>query len=473
MAVTPTPIEQFTPQSSVYFCENPKLSNDRSVSVNDMAFMSRDNQSEPPVILCISDDTAHLNNIRRNLSQAGFSVITTRSSADAIDLTLESDIDALLCDYDLPQMDAISLFEQIRLLHGDRTPPTLVISEYEADTISARCTSAGIEGLHVKSGSAESLVNRVTSMIRNDTKRFHVEQVSGRRQLKGGTDPLTNIASKAHFMRRFNAESNAAYRDQSAISLLVLMVDRYERLVDTIGRQKSDNLLARIARLIEGDLRSRDCVARFANHTFTVILPDTPREAAEAVGRRLRRKVAATEFGDLDQPIAATVSVGCTCRPPGTRFTTDELITQAVRSCSAAQALGGDRIVSDTALTGKPLVLLVGDPSWEVDAMATELEKCSVEIRLADSFAVARDILKKVPVAVVVTENTVQKKEAGIHLLSWVRNNYGAVHRILITDKVDATLMEIAVNDAGIHCFIPTPIKKGKLAKVIDSMLFT
>ncbi len=435
--------------------------------------ISKIEEDAPPVVLYVSDDKGYLNTVRRNLGQAGFSVVTTRSPAEAVELATESVFDVVLSDYDLLQMDAVTLFEQIWSFLGKSAPPTLVIMEQNVEALNKRCHSAGIKAHHVKSESAELLIERVTALLRNEKKRDLIAMTASRRRFKGGTDPLTQVATKEHFNRRLKGESIAAYRDQGHLSLLVIAIDDFARIEERNGQIKADGALSQTARLIEGDLRSRDCVARFASHTFAVALPGTKLQSAAAVGRRLRRRLASTEFGDLEQPISLTVSIGVANRPPGTQITPDDLVKQAVQASSASQKMGGDRVVADTALTGSPLVLVLGDPSGEIGVIATKLEDCNVEVRLATSFDEARKLFDQVPVAMVMAEGGMSGNEDGLELLAWVRDRYQAIRRVLISSHVDPELFAKAVNRAAIHHFIPAPYNLGELPKVVDELLFS
>jgi diguanylate cyclase (GGDEF)-like protein len=426
------------------------------------------------VVLYVSDDTAYLNEVRHNLGQAGFSVITARSPAEVKELTSHSEFDAFLSDYNLLQTDALSLFEDIRRIKGESTPPTLIINDYEESVLKQRCENAGTAGLHVKTESHERLIDRILSIIKDQDKRNRIAATIARRHFKGGTDTLTRIANQEHFARRLNGESMASYRDQSFLSLLILEVDRHEKVVEQYGKKKADHAIVQVARLIESELRSRDCVARYADHTFAVILPDTPQHAALAVARRLRRKLGAAEFGNLDQQVALTVSVGVTTRPPGTRKSPKELTDEAMVSAEAAQKMGGDRVMADTALTGSPLILVVCDPQSDVGAIATLLADYErVETRVATSNDEAKRVLSEVPVAMVMSQEGITDRRIGLELLSWVRNRFPAIFRVLISSQVDPVLMVKAVNEASIHYFIPLPSNISKIPAIVEELLFT
>jgi diguanylate cyclase (GGDEF)-like protein len=430
--------------------------------------------TNPPVVLYVSDDTAYLNAVRHNLGQAGFSVVTVKSPAEVVELTQQSDFDALLADYNLIQTDGLTLFSQIKKRKGDATPPTLMLADEAEEVLISRCKAAGTEGLYVKSDSHEDLIDRVLSIIRDPDKRNRVAASIARRHFKGGTDTLTRVATQEHFTRRLNGESMASYRDHSFLSLLMITIDRFERLDEQYGKKMAEHSLAQVARLIESELRSRDCVARFADHTFAVVLPDTNQTAALAVGRRLRRKLAGTELGNLDQPISITVSIGATTRPPGTRKAPKELSDEAWLSSEAALKMGGDRVLADTGLTGAPLVLVVGDPSSEVGPISTVIEDCDkVEMRLATSYEEALKVLSEVPVAMVMSQEGVPGARTGIELLEWVRNKFPAIHRVLIADHVDPSIMVKAVNQAAINYFIPVPSNLSKIGAIIEELLFT
>jgi diguanylate cyclase (GGDEF)-like protein len=253
----------------------------------------------------------------------------------------------------------------------------------------------------------------------------------------------------------------------------MIKVDQYDRIEEKHGKQQAERALAQMARLIESELRSRDCVARYAEHTFAVSLPDTPQIAATAVGRRLRQKLNATEFGNLDHPVSLTVSIGVTTRPPGTRKSPKELCEEALRSAAAAVKMGGDRVVADTKLTGAPLVLIIGDPSRDVGAVARLLDDNEkIEMRFVTSYNEADKVLGEVPVAMVMAEQNIPGARTGLDLLEWVRNKFPAIFRVLISDTADPVLMTKAVNNAAINYFLSVPINVGKVQSAVEGLLF-
>jgi len=427
-------------------------------------------QDDLPVVLCVSEDKAFLNTARVSLGHAGFVAVATNSTTEALELVGETRFDAVICDYDTSLIDGIAFYEQLGNRLDTEPPPTLIACDHYAPPLLARCLQAGTVGLHAKSEPSETLIERVISIIRDDAKRLLVEHSAARRVVRGGVDPLTRIASKEHLIRRLSAESVASYREGNDLALLVFEIDRYERIDDRFGRQKAENLLAQVALLVEGELRSRDCVGRFDDHSFGVVLPESGVDAAAAVGRRLRATIAASELGDLDHPIAVTISVGAACRRSGMRASPEEMISLAEKSCRAAVQMGGDRLVADALLTGMPLALVVAQASVAADRLVAELERCNVEARLAEDAEQAIGILETLPAALIMAVHPQQT--TGKDILVWARDRQPGARRVLVAPEASGDLLAYAVNRAAIHYFLSVPWQPGSIDEMVDRLLF-
>ncbi|MBW2278858.1 MAG: diguanylate cyclase, partial [Deltaproteobacteria bacterium] len=355
-------------------------------------------------------------------------------------------------------------------LRSDETPPTLIVGDHYSAPLLARCMQVGTAGLHSKTDAIESLIERVIAIIRDDAKRARVEESASKRVAPGGVDPLTRIGSKEHFFRRLSAESVASYREGNNLSLLIFEVDRYERIVDRNSRQKAESLLAQVALLVEGELRSRDCVARYSDYSFGVVLPESAADAAAAVGRRLRATIAASEFGDLDHPIAVTISVGAACRRSGMRASPDEMTSLAVKNCAAATQMGGDRLVADALLTGMPLALVIAEASETASQLVADLERCNVEARLVHDTEQAIGTLDTLPAALIVAVHP--QPGSGKDILVWARDRQPAARRVLVSATSGEELLGYAVNRAGVHYFLAAPWPPGSVDEMVDRLLF-
>lgn len=425
-----------------------------------------------PTALCISEDKAFLNNIRSYLGKTGFIAIITSNPTEALVLAEDNKLDVIICDYELSQIDGISLFEKIQAHNGeDNTPPTLIMTEKYAAPLLSRCVTAGAAGLQAKSEPIDVIIERVISLLEDTVLRNHLELSVSKRATQGGIDLLTRIASRKHFSRRFSAESVASYRDRNAISLLMLSIDRYDSQEERHGKQQVEGVLANTAKIIEGELRSRDCVGRYSDHTFSIVLPETTVDAAQAVADRLRRILGSTEFGNLDNPIQISISAGVSTRPTGVRASPSEMITQALRSCTAAIELGGNRVVADKKLSGQPIALIVGENNPFNAKISSQLEMNNIEIRNAKTIDEAKQLLQSVPTKIILLLHNGDDITT-LDFLKWARDKYPKAKRMYANPAPSPKQLQIAINKAGIHFYLADNWEQSELSEFVHNTIF-
>jgi diguanylate cyclase (GGDEF)-like protein len=102
-------------------------------------------------------------------------------------------------------------------------------------------------------------------------------------------DVLTGLPNRRLFQDRLASALERARRAETQTALLVLDLDRFKQVNDTMGHHVGDLLLQEVAKLFSGRVRKSDTVARTGGDEFTVIL-EAPTSAADAihVGRSLQ-----------------------------------------------------------------------------------------------------------------------------------------------------------------------------------------
>lgn len=311
-------------------------------------------KTPPPVLLYASDDKTSLSIVRRIFWQIGFSVVTTASTMEAITLVCESEIDLLMADYDLPRTNAITFADQLKRRLGDLVPPLVVLADSDGEDIKEGCLRAGAAAVFPKSGPIEAVLKAAVGLVRDPEKRKQVALYSSADPLPRGIDDLTGVPNRRQFIRKLHAESLASYRDQTPCSIIIVWIDNYDRMTDSQGKHRAENAIIQVARLIEGELRSRDSLGRFDEHVFALVLPDTTLAGAISVGQRLRTKLSSTEFGDIDVPVSLTVSVAVTQRPPAAYVSPLKLIDRGLQLAGEATANGGDSVAVDEEISLHP-----------------------------------------------------------------------------------------------------------------------
>jgi len=84
-------------------------------------------------------------------------------------------------------------------------------------------------------------------------------------------DPLTGLANRAHFDDRLAAALERTRDEDSALALVLIDLDQFKTVNDSLGHQAGDELLRRLAPRLEGAARPSDLVARLGGDEFVVL----------------------------------------------------------------------------------------------------------------------------------------------------------------------------------------------------------
>lgn len=126
------------------------------------------------------------------------------------------------------------------------------------------------------------------------------------------TDNLTTLGNRPAFIR--SLDERFARDSASPICLLLVDIDNFKRINDSLGHQTGDKLLISLARRLRNSLNSGGSLARFASNEFAVLLDDTTLEDGQRVAQQLLRTLDKPMFVD-NQLINVTASVGLACAP--------------------------------------------------------------------------------------------------------------------------------------------------------------
>src|SRR6266511_4032856 len=104
-------------------------------------------------------------------------------------------------------------------------------------------------------------------------------------------DPLTGLPNRELFADRVGQAIRIADRELRPAALLLLDLDRFKDVNDTLGHHHGDQLLCEVGQRLSGTLRESDTVARLGGDEFAVLLPGVTAEGASAVAEKLRARL--------------------------------------------------------------------------------------------------------------------------------------------------------------------------------------
>lgn len=123
-------------------------------------------------------------------------------------------------------------------------------------------------------------------------------------------DSLTGINNRAALDKSLEREVELAHRHDNTLSMLILDVDHFKRINDTLGHSAGDAVLKTLVTCISETMRNSDMIFRYGGEEFALLLSGTDMDGARQVGERLRTAVAAYPFVYNRKELDLTVSIG-------------------------------------------------------------------------------------------------------------------------------------------------------------------
>ncbi len=197
--------------------------------------------------------------------------------------------------------------------------------------------------LRARTRELEELVRRRTRELAE--KAAELERLAA-------TDELTGLCNRRRFLETLRAELRRLWRapPSARLSLLLLDLDGFKDVNDSLGHAAGDAVLVAVARALTDAVRASDTVARIGGDEFAVILPMTDRAGALVVARKVVRAVREAGVVFEGGRIDVTASVGLAVVAPTAAFSEAEvtrLLQRADVALYAAKRRGGDVFLDD------------------------------------------------------------------------------------------------------------------------------
>jgi len=158
------------------------------------------------------------------------------------------------------------------------------------------------------------------------------------------TDELTGVANRRSFMEALGIEFERLRRHPTLqCSVLAIDLDHFKHVNDTWGHAAGDAVLQHVAQVVSGHTRLGDVLGRTGGEEFTVLLPDTTVDEAEALAERLRLQVSMDPLQFTGGAISVTLSIGIAVLTASDAHA-DAALARADRALYDAKAVGRNAV---------------------------------------------------------------------------------------------------------------------------------
>ena len=316
--------------------------------------------ASPCRLLLIEDDPDQQELVVETLEEqfAAGCVTVAGTCAEAREADLPS-FDLILCDVNLPDGNGLELLAHLR----GRTAAPIVMLTGENDTAFAReAIRGGATDYVVKAGAylmtmpllveknlAAGMLARERAVaeasLRDEATRLQTELSDA--EQRASTDAMTGCYNRRAFERIFAQLFAQSYRNGDDLTCVMIDLDKFKQVNDTLGHAVGDELIRTAARSIQGNLRQMDVACRYGGDEFILLLPRTDCALASAVANRIR-----LDYGNASaqllkgEPRSMSIGVGSrlTATPPPAN--PEQLMEAADRALYQAKENGRNQIAA-------------------------------------------------------------------------------------------------------------------------------
>jgi diguanylate cyclase (GGDEF)-like protein len=212
--------------------------------------------------------------------------------------------------------------------------PIVMLTDHKDARKERQAIQRGIQDVIVKQQwTPEQLVRAVRHSVDRKQAEQHLSYLAQ-------YDPLTALANRALFRDRLIHALALAKRKKQEVGLVLLALDQFPSLVETLGPDGSDILLKEAAERLKKCMREVDTVARLEGDEFTCLLEGINcRSDMDIVAKRVLDSMA-QPFNVKEERLMVTASIGVAVYPLDGRQA-DELMQRTQSALNAVQEAGG------------------------------------------------------------------------------------------------------------------------------------
>ena len=156
-------------------------------------------------------------------------------------------------------------------------------------------------------------------------------------------DPLTGVYNRRYFNLVLEREILGGEGNEQPLSFLMIDVDGFKEINDTLGHQVGDRVLRAVAEVLQRNVRPEDTVVRYGGDEFLIVLQESEGDA-ELARRRIDQAIAAwcAEEDEWLSGVSLSLAIGCAHMRPGEERTLESVLAQADRRMYKAKRRRGD-----------------------------------------------------------------------------------------------------------------------------------
>lgn len=273
-------------------------------------------------ILLVDDRPENLLALEAIIEKDDYNLVKAFSGEEALKYLLKWEFAVILLDVQMPGIDGIETAKIIKAREKTKNIPLLFITANNMDSDHI------FKGYSV--GAIDYILKPVDPIVLKAKVDGFVEIYTIKKQLMKQTellskknneieyialhDYLTGLPNRRSFSDELTALVNKSKKMNQAIGVIVLDIDYFKYVNDSLDFNTGDRVLQEIAKRLNKAVRAEDFVARFGGDEFSIILPNTGREEALEIATKIQNVINEPLYIDYYE-LFFTASIGLSVFP--------------------------------------------------------------------------------------------------------------------------------------------------------------
>ncbi|MEM9422344.1 MAG: PleD family two-component system response regulator [Pseudomonadota bacterium] len=259
--------------------------------------------------------------------------------------------DLIMIDLSLESYDPLRLCSAIRSFEGSRLLPLLALARETEMRRLVRALDIGVNDYLMRPVDSQEMAARVKTQLRRKRYVEYLRESVHESLEMAVTDPLTGLYNRRYLGSQLPRLFRDAHDRNQPLALMVLDVDHFKKVNDTLGHDVGDEVLKEVAHILNLSVRGIDLACRYGGEEFVFIMPDADQKAAETIAERLRAEIAETPIKiENGEAVSITVSIGVASLDPQNRDDTPQsVLKRADDALYKAKEDGRNRVVAEAA----------------------------------------------------------------------------------------------------------------------------
>jgi diguanylate cyclase len=226
-------------------------------------------------ILVVDDDKLDRMIVKRNLNiaKSEFELVEINTAEKALKRLREEFFDLVLLDYNLPDKDGIEVLKTIKN-EIDQDIAVVMFSHLDNEKLAYECIKLGAQDFLKKKDVTASRLKQTLIFAKERDKKeqdlihnyHHILKIAEH-------DSLTGLANRYFFEESIQKALLQAKRDNNNLAVVMIDLDHFKDVNDTLGHAAGDELLKSVATRLKKTARECDVLCRLGGDEFVALIP--------------------------------------------------------------------------------------------------------------------------------------------------------------------------------------------------------